>query len=124
FYTALWVRPPLYVLLLGGIVRFAGTNYLAPLLVQSLLSALTLLPLAWLACRVAGWRAARFAAALAALYLPFTLFSGLLLSETLFLLLFALSLVALVRARETLSLSSGALIMSGVAGLLLGLTVL
>jgi len=102
FDTALWVRPPLYVMMLAGVVRLAGTSYLPVLLLQALLSAATLLPLGWLAWRVGGRGSARWAVGLGSLFLPFTLFAGLLLSETLFTLLLALTLVALVRAREVL----------------------
>lgn len=125
FDTATWVRPPLYVMLLAGVVSVAGTSYVAALWLQALLSAATLLPLAWLAWRVGGLEAARWTVGLGALFLPFTLFAGLLLSETLFTLLLALALVALVRARETLS---GGLRKSApwlvVAGVLLGLSAL
>jgi 4-amino-4-deoxy-L-arabinose transferase-like glycosyltransferase len=102
FDTALWVRPPLYVMILAGVVRLVGTSYLPVLLLQALLSAATLLPLGWLAWRIGGRGPARWAVGLGALFLPFTLFAGLLLSETLFTLLLALTLVALVRAREVL----------------------
>jgi 4-amino-4-deoxy-L-arabinose transferase-like glycosyltransferase len=100
--TFVWVRPPLYPLVLGSIFRMFGTGYMPTLLLQSLLSAATLLPLAWLAHWAAGRAGARWTAALGALYLPFTLFAGLLLSETLFIFLFALSLVWLLRAYQTL----------------------
>jgi 4-amino-4-deoxy-L-arabinose transferase-like glycosyltransferase len=125
FDTALWVRPPLYVMMLAGVVRFVGTSYLPVLLLQSLLSAATLLPLGWLAWRIGRREPARWAVGLGALFLPFTLFAGLLLSETLFTLLLALTLMALVRARELLQ--SGLrkcapwLVLSGV---LLGLSAL
>jgi hypothetical protein len=102
FDTALWVRPPLFVMLLAGVVSFAGTSYVAALWLQAVLSAATLLPLAWLAWHAGGLVAARWTVGLGAFFLPFTLFAGLLLSETLFTLLLALALVALVRARETL----------------------
>jgi 4-amino-4-deoxy-L-arabinose transferase-like glycosyltransferase len=102
FDTALWVRPPVYVLLLAAVMRVAGTDYLPVLTVQSALSAATLMPLSWLAGQMGGRAAARWTAVLAALYLPLTLFSGLLLSETVFLLLFTLALVALLRSRQIL----------------------
>jgi len=96
------------------------------LMFQSVLGALTLLPLGWLAWRVAGKRAARIAVFLVAIYLPLTLFAGLLLSETLFVFLFACALVALVRAREELSAgwSRAAAVWLALAGLLLGMGVL
>ncbi len=125
FDTALWVRPPLYVMVLAGVVRLASISYLPALLLQALLSAATLLPLGWLAWRVGGRGSARWAVGLGALFLPFTLFTGLLLSETLFTLLLALTLVVLVRARELLPKRLGRsapwLVLSG---LLLGLSAL
>jgi 4-amino-4-deoxy-L-arabinose transferase-like glycosyltransferase len=126
FDTALWVRPPLYVLFLGAAIRSFGLNSLPLLVVQCALSALTLLPLGWIAARIDGLRAARWAAALGALYLPFTLFAGLLLSETLFIFLFAGALAALLRAREALGeeTARAALGRSALAGLMLGLAVL
>lgn len=125
FDTALWVRPPLYVTLLAGVLRIGGDSYLPLLLLQALLGAVTLLPLGWLAWRIAGLRAARWCVGLAALYLPFTLFSGLLLSETLFTLLLSLTfislLIALDRLEEGLRKSLPWLLLSGV---LLGLSAL
>jgi 4-amino-4-deoxy-L-arabinose transferase-like glycosyltransferase len=126
FDTALWVRPPLYVLLLAPPVGIFGANTVPVLIVQSVLSAATLLPLAWLAWLLGGLRAARMAAGLGAVYLPFTLFAGLLLSETLFTLLFSLLLVALVLARRALieQRFSAGLWWAGAAGALLGLCAL
>ncbi len=126
FDTALWVRPPLYVASLAVVMRVAGDGYIPALIFQALLSALTLPALGWLAFRVGGRKAARWTLLLALLYLPLTLFAGLLLSETLFVLLFAWSLVALVLARERLDgvwdWRIWAVLAS--AGLLLGLGVL
>jgi 4-amino-4-deoxy-L-arabinose transferase-like glycosyltransferase len=96
FDTAMWVRPPLYVALLGLIFELAGSSYLPVLLLQSLLSAATLLPLGWLAHRVKGTQAARWTVLIGLLYLPFTLFAGLLLSETLFIFLFSWAMLFLV----------------------------
>ncbi len=103
FDTALWIRPPLYVVFLAAIMKLLGTDYLPVLISQSVISAATLLPLGWLGNRLRGVTAARWTVALGLLYLPLTLFAGLLLSETLFLFAFAWALVALVLAREALS---------------------
>src|SRR5207237_1276196 len=96
FDTSLWVRPPLYVVFLSALIRLFGSSTLPTVLLQCVLSAASLLPLGWLARRIGGQSAARWAVGLGAAYLPFTLFSGLLLSETLFVFLFSLALVALV----------------------------
>ena len=127
--TALWVRPPLYVASLAAIFTLGGDAYLPTLIFQSLLSALTLPALGWLAFVAGGKKAGRWAALLGLLYLPFTLFAGLLLSETLFVFLFAWSLVLLLLAREWLTRPEGASRLRGFAlvagaGLLLGLGVL
>lgn len=128
FDTSLWVRPPLYVSSLACVMSVGGDSYVPSLLFQSALSALTLPALGWLAYRVAGMRAARWSLALALLYLPLTLFAGLLLSETLFVLLFSWALVTLVAAREavvegTKGNTWTVLALAG-SGLLLGLCVL
>lgn len=127
--TALWVRPPLYVASLATIFSLAGDAHLPTLLFQSLLSALTLPALGWLAFVAGGKKASRWAALLGLLYLPFTLFAGLLLSETLFVFLFAWFLVLLLLAREWLTPPEGASRWRGFAlvagaGVLLGLSVL
>lgn len=128
FDSALWVRPPLYVASLAGAMMVGGDGYLPALVFQSLLSALTLPALGWLAFRAGGRKAARWSVLLGLLYLPLTLFAGLLLSETLFVFLFAWSLVALVLAREALGNDSSSLLRllkwPALAGLLLGLGVL
>ena len=85
--------------------------------------------LGWLAFVAGGKKAGRWAALLGLLYLPFTLFAGLLLSETLFVFLFAWSLVLLLLAREWLTRPEGAWRLRGFAlvagaGVLLGLGVL
>ncbi|HEX8599601.1 MAG TPA: hypothetical protein VF952_13935 [Chloroflexia bacterium] len=100
----IWVRPPVYVLFLGGLFALGGGSYHYPtvLLAQSLISAVSLLPFGWLAAEVRGRAAARWTLALGALYLPFALFAGLLVSEALFLLLFGFALMALWKARRGL----------------------
>jgi 4-amino-4-deoxy-L-arabinose transferase-like glycosyltransferase len=126
FDKALWVRPPLYVASLAAVMSLAGDAYMPTLIFQALVSALTLPALAYLAFRVGGRKAARWTLILSLIYLPLTLFAGLLLSETLFVFLFAWSLVALTVARERLDGSShwmAWLALAG-AGVLLGLGVL
>nr|MDQ2807568.1 hypothetical protein [Chloroflexota bacterium] len=94
--TFLWTRTPLYPLLVGLLFRLFGQATGPVFALQAVLSTLTLAGLAALAARCAAHApalaltpraAARLAALLGALWLPFTLFSNLLLSETLFLLL-------------------------------------
>ncbi len=121
----IWVRPPVYVLFLGGLFSLGGGSYHYPtvLLAQSLISAISLLPFGWLAAEVRGRAAARWTLALGALYLPFALFAGLLVSETLFLLLFGFALLALWKGRQALvaeGQSRRAYVWLAGAGLLLG----
>src|SRR5438874_10796823 len=54
FDTALWIRPPLYVLFLAVPLSIFGSNTVPVMLAQSVLSALMLLPLAWLANSLGG----------------------------------------------------------------------
>ena len=125
FDTALWVRPPLFVAVLGALFRLAGTGYLPVLALQSLLGAAAVIPLALLAHKGRGRAAARWAAFTAAVYLPLALFAGLLLSETLFVLLFAWSLVALHSTVERLAVAARqGYFWAGIAGLVLGLCIL
>lgn len=99
----IWVRPPLYVLFLGLLFEVGGGyQYLAVLVTQSLMSVASMLPFGLLAAEVRGMAAARWTLGLGAVYLPFTLFAGLLVSETLFLLFFGYALLALWRGRQTL----------------------
>lgn len=127
FDKALWVRPPLYTAAQGELMSIFGDGYLPILLFQSILSALTLPALSWIAYRAGGKRASRAAATLSLIYLPLTLFAGLLLSETLFIFIFAWALLALLKARESLEASQSSrrtLQWSILAGFLLGLGVL
>lgn len=126
FDTALWVRPPLYVAMLGALLRLGESSYLPVLVVQSVLSTVSLLPLGLLAYRHGGRAAARWCIALGAIYLPFTLFSGLLLSETLFVFLLSWALFALDRVVSQLPSagSRSGLNWLGFAGVLLGLATL
>ncbi|MDQ3704281.1 MAG: hypothetical protein M3437_03485 [Chloroflexota bacterium] len=121
----IWVRPPVYVLFLGGLFALGGGSYHYPavLLVQSLISTAALLPFGWLAAEVRGRAAAQWTLALGALYLPFVLFAGLLVSESLFLLLFGFALLALWKGRQALvaeGQSRLAYVWLAGAGLLLG----
>ncbi len=126
FDTALWVRPPLYVVLLGILLRLGQDTYLPVLVIQSVLSAATLLPLGLLAYHHGGRAAARWCVAFGTLYLPFTLFAGLLLSETVFLFFLAWVLLALYKAASelTIALRRSGLVWLGVAGIMLGMAAL
>ncbi|HEX5502673.1 MAG TPA: glycosyltransferase family 39 protein [Thermomicrobiales bacterium] len=94
---SLWVRPPLYVVLLGGLFRVFGPGRTPVWLAQVALSTATV-GLVYALGRLAFGRraAARTVAALCAVYLPFAVYCRLLLSETLFNFLFVGACVALV----------------------------
>lgn len=99
FDEGLWVRPPLYVALLAGLFRLFGPERLPVWLAQTALSTATV-ALVYLLGRLfyderGGRAVARLAAGLCALYLPFAVYSRLLLSETLFNFLLLLAFVAL-----------------------------
>ena len=92
FDTFLWVRPPLYPLMLAGLLRWLDPGLAAVRVVQIILSVGTVYLLYRLALRTAGRRVGLIAAGLAAVAWPFAVLSYLLLSETLFLFLFLLSI--------------------------------
>ena len=90
--TSTWVRPPLYVLMLGGVFRFFGTNLGIIRIIQVVLSVASVYLLYRLAFKTFGRKTGLITALLAAIAWPFAVLSYLLLSETLFLFLFLLSL--------------------------------
>lgn len=117
---SLWVRPPLYILFLGGLFRLFGPSLLGVWVVQSLLGLASLVLLYVLARLIyPDPRSARLAVVLAALYWPFAVYARLLLTETLVITLLLGAYVALywwARRGSTPPLA--------VAGVLLGLAIL
>lgn len=107
------MRGPLYPLFLAVIFRFFGAEVSAARLVQALLGTATV-PLLYLwAGRRYGPRAGLVAAAMGALFFPLAVQSTFLLTETLFLFLYVLGMVALEWTLERpawwLALGTGAL---------------
>lgn len=108
FDEGLWVRPPLYSLLLVGFFRSFGPELQPAWLAQAVLSTATVALVYALArlCYGAGRRGvvvARLAAILCAIYLPFAVYTRFFLSETLFTFLLVGAFAALLaaeRARE------------------------
>jgi 4-amino-4-deoxy-L-arabinose transferase-like glycosyltransferase len=86
--SATWVRPPLYILLLAGIFKFFGANLIIVRLGQIVISLATIYLLFRLGWKLYGQKTGLIAAGLAAIAWQFVVFPYLLLSETLFLLLF------------------------------------
>lgn len=117
---ALWVRPPVYIILLGGLFRLFGPANNAVWIVQSIIGLVSLVLVYLLAyLTYLDPRAPRFAVLLAALYWPFAIYAGLLLTETLLIVWLLGSFVALqwwARWRMAAPLLG--------AGVLLGLAVL
>ncbi len=90
--AATWVRPPLYVLLLGGVFRAFGPNLIIVRLIQTVLSVGSVYLLYRLGYRAYGRRTGLIAGFLAAIAWPFAVLSYLLLSETLFIFLFLVAI--------------------------------
>jgi len=126
--TFTWTRTPAYVLLVGSLFVLLGRDTGPVFILQALLSTLTLWGLAALAGREAARAPAlglsprsamRWAALTGAVWLPFTLFSNLLVSETLFLLLIVGAFLLLERWADS---THPSLLLA--AGILLGLAAL
>jgi 4-amino-4-deoxy-L-arabinose transferase-like glycosyltransferase len=112
-------RMPGYPYFLAGVALVCGDGLLAPRLAQAVLGAATVALLILLTGRLFGRRASHVAGAIAALYPMFVLMGALLLSETLFMMLFLAGMVCLHGAfvRRDLSASVGAGIAFGAATL-------
>ncbi|HEU5329625.1 MAG TPA: glycosyltransferase family 39 protein [Thermomicrobiales bacterium] len=114
---SVWVRPPLYIVLLAALFRLFGTGLAAIFVVQTLLGLGTIALTYALGLLFYERRAvARLAALFAALYLPFAVYARLLLSETVFTFLFLLAFVALTlhaRRRGTRARVGWPLVMAG-----------
>jgi 4-amino-4-deoxy-L-arabinose transferase-like glycosyltransferase len=109
-------HPPLYSVVLAGLAKLGGTSPDAQRLAGSAFGAGTIATLGVLGRRLAGWRAGLLAAAIAAVYPVLVAADGALMSESLFGLLVALSLLAAYRLLEAPS-TGRALALGAVAGL-------
>ncbi len=99
--TGQWLRPPLTSIFLAGVFAVAGVNIPLAMLVQAIISLLTLVLLAELAHLMSGSRrVALVAALLAGLFLPYASYASQMLSETLFTLLMAATLLLFEAARR------------------------
>lgn len=110
---------PLYPLFLAGIFAVFGSGFFPAQLVQMLLSALLPLIAFHLARRAAGKETALFAALLAAIHPYFIYYAGLLVTQTLFVVLLGLASSAYYALRDRPTVRRAALL-----GLLLGLSFL
>ena len=110
------IHPPGYPLFLGLLYLLFGHSYAAVKVAQSLLGALTCVIILLIGERVFTKRVGMVAAAIAAVYPHLVYYSGILMSETLFVFLSTVFLYALAMLREDLSPRRLAL-----AGVVLGL---
>jgi 4-amino-4-deoxy-L-arabinose transferase-like glycosyltransferase len=93
-------RPPLWPAALGAVYVVAGHSLTAGRIAAAVLGALAVLALVWVARLLLGRRAAWWAGAIGAVYLPLALVSSVLVSETLFVLLELLALGCALEARR------------------------
>jgi 4-amino-4-deoxy-L-arabinose transferase-like glycosyltransferase len=93
-------RPPLWPAALGAVYAVTGHRLIAARIADAFLGALGVLALMWIARRVLGERAAWWAGAIGAVYLPLILMATVLESETLFVLLELCAFGAALEARR------------------------
>jgi 4-amino-4-deoxy-L-arabinose transferase-like glycosyltransferase len=113
-------RPPLWPAVLGAVYALAGHRPTAGRYAGALLGALGTLALAWIALRLLGRRAMWWSSTIGAVYLPLALVSGVLVSETLFVLLELLALGLALEVRR----GRYPLLLAGAAGAVVGLAAL
>lgn len=111
-------KPPLYGMMLGAVYRTIGHSYLAVALLQVVMSVLT----AWLifvyARRLHGDRIALVALGMYAVYPDLIIYPGMLLAETLFILLLVGGMTLLLpRERRSVAATAGAGVAFGLATL-------
>lgn len=113
--------PPGFIFFAGLILKTLGdtNHYLDLRLVQSLISALNVLLIAVLGTKVFNKLTGLIAGAIAAIYMPLVLFSGLFFSETFFFFLFLLMLYAFYNLIAKFNVKNAI-----ISGILLGLTTL
>ncbi len=102
------IHPPGYPLFLGILYLLFGHSYAAVKVAQSLLGALTCVVILLIGERLFTKRVGMVAAAIAAVYPHLVYYTGILMSETLFLFLSMLFLWALAMLREDFSLRRSA----------------
>jgi len=109
-------RPPGYPFFLAAIYALGGLSYPAVKIVQSAIGALTCVIILLIGERLFSRRVGVIAASIAAVYPFLVVYTGFLLSETVFVFLSSVFLYALARLREKCSVGWAAF-----AGLILGL---
>jgi len=109
-------RPPGYPFFLAAIYALGGPSYPAVKIIQSAIGALTCVVILLIGERLFSRRVGVIAASIAAVYPFLVVYTGFLLSETVFVFLSSVFLYALARLREKCSVGWAAF-----AGLILGL---
>lgn len=118
--TGKWLRPPVYPAFLALVFSIVGVDLVRGMLVQAVLSGLSVPVFGLLAWRLFGRRdVALTSAGLAAVFVPLASFASVLFAEGLFVVLIVAALVALVRSCDSLSYRDAL-----VCGILLGLAAL
>jgi 4-amino-4-deoxy-L-arabinose transferase-like glycosyltransferase len=110
-------RPPLWPAALGAGYAVTGHRVLAGRVENALLGALGVLALTWVAFSLLGPRAARWAGAIGAVYLPLALMASVLESETLFVLCELVAVGCGLHARRSRSWAAAAGAAVGLAAL-------
>src|SRR5581483_9582357 len=93
-------RPPLYPLFLGAVYKVTGDSIVAARLVQAVLGAASVALVWFIARTLFGRRTAYVAAALAAVYPPLVLATVALMSESIFIPLMLVAVLAALYARD------------------------
>jgi len=106
-------RPPMYPIFLAGIYAVSGVNFHLVRLVQALMGTMVCLFVYLMAFHLAGRRGALIGGLLVALYPSLIIYTGLVMSENLFIFLFTAALWMLIcikRRRTTVCLAAGVII--------------
>ncbi|MGB8646319.1 MAG: glycosyltransferase family 39 protein [Anaerolineae bacterium] len=127
--TGKWLRPPVPSLYFAGAFTVLGVDLPVALLYQSALSLLAVALAATLTRRLfqnsdRRYATSAVAAAGVALYLPFAAYGSRILSETLFIVFLALSLVLLERAQARLRRGRSVAFLLLLSGIAIGLSIL
>ena len=109
-------RPPLYGLFLAGIYRTFGHNFVLVRIVQAILGTITCYLIYVLGCKMGEVAVGLFAAGLFAIYPLFVFFSGVLMAETLLILLTTISFVSCVQFWQKSTVTM-AMVFGGIVGL-------
>ena len=94
--------PPIYPYFLAGVFKVFGYNMIHAKIVQAVISGLTCLVVFWIGCSLFGRKIGLLAALGAAVFPDLIILSGYLYSETVYILLFCLSFLFILKGCEEL----------------------